>query len=80
MIRVQVELKGFLCRSASQQNSGGIVSVEVPEGAVIGDVLETVGVSESHAGLMLISGKRARLTSCLADGDVLVIFPVVAGG
>lgn len=75
-----MELKGFLCRAASQSNSGGAISLEVPEGAVISYVLESLGVSESHAGLMLINGKRAWLTSCLADGDIIVVFPVVAGG
>lgn len=64
--------------------------VELPEGAIIADLLKAVGLTEAleelrrGRGIVLRNGRNV-LTSegprePLSDGDTVVIFPPVGGG
>jgi len=48
--------------------------------ATILDILKIIGISEATAGLILHNGHRGYLTTSLTSGDVIIVFPVVAGG
>jgi molybdopterin converting factor small subunit len=52
----------------------------VPPGATVGDVLSVLDIAADDAKLVFINNRRAELTSALADGDRLGIFPPVGGG
>ena len=66
------------------QRSANQVSLEVPAGATILQVIEPFGLPEKMVHLVLINGKYIapadRATLPLQPGDVLAIWPPIAGG
>lgn len=54
--------------------------LEVEEGITIGQILEKLKISPSLPMITLVNGVHRLLTDSLNPGDVLSIFPPVAGG
>ena len=54
----------------------------VPDGTVIGDVLESLDIDEDRlaVGIVLLNGRHRKLDFALNDGDVLSLFPRIGGG
>jgi molybdopterin converting factor small subunit len=53
---------------------------ETSEGSTIGDVLDHVGVPREKPRIIFVNSRHAHLDHVLRDGDVLAVFPPVAGG
>ncbi|MCZ8250889.1 MAG: MoaD/ThiS family protein [Hylemonella sp.] len=60
------------------------VALEVPEGATIAQVAEPYGLPHKLVHLVLVNGvyvpPAERATRALKEGDVLAIWPPIAGG
>ena len=60
------------------------VQLELPEGSPIAEVIAPFGLPERLVHLVLVNGTyvppEQRLTHVLKDGDVLAIWPPIAGG
>jgi len=60
------------------------VALELPEGTPIGQVIEPFGLPQKMVHLVLVNGvfvaPENRMTHVLKDGDVLAIWPPIAGG
>ncbi len=58
--------------------------LELPEGTTIAQLIEPFGLPEKLVHLVLVNGHfvppAERLTRPLVDGDVLAIWPPIAGG
>ena len=46
----------------------------------VADVLQKLGLPKKHPKIILINGVHGKETDALKDGDVLSVFPPVAGG
>ncbi len=61
-----------------------IVEIEVPQGATITQVTEPYRLPEKLVHLVLVNGRyiapENRASEVLAEGDVLAIWPPIAGG
>ena len=55
-------------------------SLELEEGATIGRALEQLSIPDSIPMITLVNGIHRALDDCLSPGDVLSVFPPVAGG
>lgn len=55
---------------------------EYPEGVTVGEVLDKLMISrqEMEIGIIFINGKHADFSAIIKAGDILSIFPPVAGG
>ena len=53
---------------------------ELPDGTTVRRVLETYGVPEEKPKILLVNGRHAAPEQELREGDVLSVFPPVAGG
>lgn len=53
---------------------------ELPDGAVVTDLLDRLGVQERIYLVVLVNGARAGLSRPLSDGDRLEIMKPVGGG
>jgi molybdopterin converting factor small subunit len=53
---------------------------EVADGADAGQVLEMLSLPADEALVLLINGRHAERNQTLKDGDILHIFPPIAGG
>ena len=60
------------------------VELDVPEGSTIAQIIEPYGLPMKLVHLVLINGvyvaPEDRATRTLVDGDVLAIWPPIAGG
>ncbi len=54
--------------------------MELPEGTILRDVVKPLDFPEKPAKILLVNGIRATEDSPLNDGDVVAIFPMIAGG
>jgi molybdopterin converting factor small subunit len=54
--------------------------MEVAEGAVLGDIVESLDLSGKHGRILLVNGLAASCDRKLKNGDVVAIFPQIAGG
>lgn len=50
------------------------------EEVIIKDILKTLSIDEDEIGMILINGTYKKIDAPLKDGDILAIFPPVAGG
>lgn len=54
--------------------------LELPEGARVLDVIARLGIPRGEVSLLMRNDERASEETVLADGDVVGIFPPIAGG
>ena len=54
--------------------------IDVPEGSSLGEVLDQLKVPREKPHILLRNGRHSQLDETLAPGDVVSVFPPVAGG
>ncbi len=61
-----------------------VLELDIAPDATISQIIEPYGLPPKLVHLVLINGKyiepEKRLTQCLLEGDVLAIWPPIAGG
>ena len=55
-------------------------TAEFEDGATVADVFRALGVPPEKPRIILVNGRHAGPDQVLADGDLLAVFPPVAGG
>lgn len=67
-----------------QARYSNVVELDVAEGATISQIIEPFGLPGKLVHLVLVNGAYVapdqRLTRSLSEGDVLAIWPPIAGG
>jgi sulfur carrier protein ThiS len=68
----------------AEARTGNEMPLDVPDGAPIATIVEPFGLPGKLVHLVLVNGvfvpPAERLTRTLKDGDVLAIWPPIAGG
>ena len=80
---VQVRLFGEFREHLPEGSVGGRAKVELPEGATVFTLVEQLGLPyEAEEGVLVaaVNDEVADLRAPLADGDVVSMFPPLAGG
>jgi molybdopterin converting factor small subunit len=54
--------------------------LEYPLGTTVGAVAADLALTDADIGLIIVNGRQAELDRELAAGDVLSLFPLLAGG
>jgi molybdopterin converting factor small subunit len=70
-IEVQLYAKGAQNRKAIMEFSDGLT---------VGKVLDQLGIPKEHPNMVLVNGVHTQDDAPLKDGDVLAVFPPLAGG
>jgi molybdopterin converting factor small subunit len=75
---MQIKVKLF----ASLRNQVGKkeFDMNISEKDKVGDVIKSLKLSEQNNFITMINGIHCKLDNPLKDGDVLSIFPMIAGG
>ena len=55
-------------------------AMELPEGTQLRDLLRQLEIPEEKATVRLVNGHHSPLERELASGDVVAVFPAIAGG
>lgn len=79
--KLYASLGQYLPAAVRQENR---MSLDLREGATIAEVIEPFGLPEKLVHLVLVNGvyvpPAERLSRPLVEGDVLAIWPPIAGG
>ncbi|MDR7464865.1 MAG: MoaD/ThiS family protein, partial [Armatimonadota bacterium] len=79
MIAVSVRLFATL-RQYHPQAAAGAISVQLDEGATVGDLVQRLGIPRQAVRVTFVNGLVVDDTARLQDGDDVGIFPPIAGG
>lgn len=80
-LKLYASLSDYLPAEARKTNQ---VVLSAPEGATVGELIEQSRLPAKLVHLVLLNGRfvppAARAAHALSDGDVLAIWPPIAGG
>jgi molybdopterin converting factor small subunit len=79
-VTVVVCLFATLSRYLPPGSSRDRVALQVPDHTSVGQVVARLGIPADLETLRVVNGHDAELDQVLQDGDVLSIFPPLAGG
>ncbi len=57
-----------------------IVKLQVKKGSIVNDVIKILNLPDEATRIILINGERKNKTTKLKDGDIISVFPMLAGG
>ncbi len=78
---IELRLFASLRKKLPPGSPRGKCALDLPDGATIGDVLARMAIPQASAQMVLVNGEHDRdFARMLRDGDVLSVFPPVAGG
>jgi len=79
-VRVEVRLFATLERFLPSGSRDGVAVLDVPEGSSAADVARRLGIPAGFDRVLLVNGREAEPERTLAPGDVLDLYPPLAGG
>jgi molybdopterin converting factor small subunit len=79
-VRVEVRLFATLARYLPGDNDAGAASVDVAEGSTVADLTRTLGIPFELSRVILVNDRDAPDDRRLTAGDVVTLFPPLAGG
>lgn len=83
-MRITVKLYATLSDYLPGNAKNNRIDVEVADHATVADVLQPFGLPPRLTHLVLVNGhfipSGERVEKCLVDGDVLAVWPPIAGG
>mgnify|MGYP002397107341 CR=1 FL=1 len=80
MIQVRVKLFATLCHYFSNAASGIPFEIEVPDGTMVGDLVDRLKLPHEEVKVFFVNGRARPIDWPLKPGDEVGIFPLVAGG
>jgi molybdopterin converting factor small subunit len=75
-VKLFASLKKYLPRGASDDT----ITVEVPEGATVAEVVGCLGISPEHAKMAVTGECQVDMETPVQDGQQVNLFPPLAGG
>jgi molybdopterin converting factor small subunit len=79
-MKVEVRLFALLQRYLPPGAAGDAASLDVPLGTTVRDVVELLEIPGELSCLTVVNGRDAPPEQLLIAGDVLAMFPPLAGG
>ena len=77
-MKVRVQLESYLDQYAPGDDPR--FSLDVPDGATVGDVLRKLGVPTEQAAVLTLGDEAVDIAQQLQEGDRVTVIPPVAGG
>lgn len=74
-MEIEVRLFSYL-----RDGRGKVAMLNLKEGANVDDVVKSLGIGDDVVANALINDVDADFSSTLKDGDVVSLFPLLAGG
>ncbi|MFQ5897750.1 MAG: MoaD/ThiS family protein [Candidatus Methylomirabilia bacterium] len=79
-MKIEVRLFATLAVYLPAGSERGGLILEVPDGSPVRQVVKSLGIPEELPAITLVNGLDADPDQGLRDGDVLSMFPPLAGG
>jgi molybdopterin converting factor small subunit len=80
-MRIQVKLMGHLRSHAPPEAKAGLFSLDLPDASTLAAIPAGLSLAPNQVHLLMRNGQRETdLAAPLAEGDLVTLFPPVAGG
>jgi len=80
-VRIEARVYATLRRYLPEDKKGNPIKLELPEGTMVGEVVEKIlKIPPDAVKVVFVNGRHVSFEYILADGDRVGIFPPVAGG
>jgi molybdopterin converting factor small subunit len=79
-VRIEVRLFATLVPYLPPDSRDGAALLELPEGSTVRDVVRRLGIPPDFERVTLLNGGDSAPDAPLHSGDVLSVFPPLAGG
>ncbi len=79
-MKIEVQLYATLAQYLPKGAEKRRAVMEFIDGITVGRVLDQLGISKEHPNMVLVNGIHTEDDTPLKDGDVLAVFPPLAGG
>ena len=79
-MRVQVQLFATLAAFLPPDSRDGAAMLDVPDRSTVHDLIERLGLPAEFERVMLVNGGDETPDRTLHPGDVVAVFPPLAGG
>jgi molybdopterin converting factor small subunit len=79
-MQVRVKLYSTLSRYFSNTAQGIPFEIEVPNGAMVGDLVKRLKLPREEVKLFFVKGRARPIDWPLESGDEVGIFPLIGGG
>ncbi len=79
-MKVEARLFATLAAYLPEEGDGRSATLELADGSTVQDVVRSLRIPDDMPFLAMLNGRDAALDQPLADGDVLSLFPPLAGG
>ncbi len=76
-VRVFAHFIGYL---PPEDRRGKRSTLDLPEGARVSDIIRRMGIPREEVNLLMRNHRQVSAEERLAEGDVVGIFPPIAGG
>ncbi|OGK76057.1 MAG: hypothetical protein A2050_07325 [Candidatus Rokubacteria bacterium GWA2_73_35] len=79
-MKVEVQLFAAFAAYLPADSREGAAVLDVPDGGTVADVARRLGIPADLARVVLVNGRDAAPEQPLTPGDIVAIFPPLAGG
>ena len=79
-MKIEVRLFATLVAYLPDESDGRSVALEVADGSTVTDVVRLLGIPADMPFIAMVDGRDSALERPLGDGNVLSLFPPLAGG
>lgn len=79
-MKIQVALYATLSQYLPAGAENRKATIEVRDTATVRDVLTQLGIPQDLPNILLVNGRQAPEDTVLKDGEVVSVFPPLAGG
>lgn len=80
VMKVILKLFGRLKDISSFSDNRNNITITLNDGAKILDILDKIKIPKEHIALILINNKTSDFDSVLNEGDIVILYPPIAGG
>ena len=79
-MKIEVALYATLSQYLPQGSQSHKATIECADGVTVGQVVDQLGIPRPRPTMVLINGLHAGEDTPLKEGDLLALFPPLAGG
>jgi len=79
-MKVKVQLYAILAKYLPSNAENKTAILELAEGTTVKGILEELKIPEAMPKILLVNGRNAELDKVVVEGDIISVFPPIAGG
>jgi molybdopterin converting factor small subunit len=79
-MKVSLKLFATFRQYLPAEATGSAVEIEVAAGTRVSELLSQAGVPQKESPMILVNGRGIDSDQVLVEGDVVAVFPAMAGG